>query len=346
MKSSRLQIRVSIGSYVEALRNLGHDVVWKPPIFEDNPRDYDLIICGIVPTGKIVTIYLFPAAYLLGRAKRAGTPVILADDDWQTSIRQTQMQSANYAFRPFRLLENDFLYGRLGSDWVRAEGNQEARDLVLEGLAAVAQDEYPWIRCTWPWAPHEPYQEDTKMAVWLFDPSSYVTYPPEMVGVDASVKKRRWIVSALADHSRFLSDLGTDWPIDFYTSARKNLAYPSDKLVKLKKIPQDQLLVEQGRVAGGIVTHYKKKPGWWRHQMETLPRVKSVVWLPKWDAGNLSSENFGWNIHHLERMGNDALRELATAQQAEVESWVWDKQRLQTELSMMLRDVMEGRITA
>jgi hypothetical protein len=333
----RWHIRNAVGAYVAALRDLGHDVDWRRSTMDDadlvqTRRDqYDVIIANVVPPLSLVAIDWIPVVRLMNAATERGIPVIMSIDDWNTDnvTRRVERNGEN----PSLVLGKDFHAKRAGYEWAMAD-----HDRYVRMCFDFAATKFPTLVCAYEFGTAEGFARLASRLpgrVYQLDPTPYVhhNYYPQM----PAKRDRVWVMSSLACHNKWLSEHEWKWPGEYYLTVGEKWPPPPGWEIH-PPIKQHDIIERYGQVWGVLLQPYKRmlSSGWWRDRWVTATRSGTVLYVDPADAGRLTDHNFRREIGDIENMSTEDLARLANRQREEIEDWLWTKERLQRELSLVL----------
>lgn len=337
VETSRWKVKNAVGAYVRALMDLGHNVAWRAVSTDEDVSDgrYDVVIANVVPPLSLVAVHATPVLKAMTDANRAGIPVIMTIDDWNTDnvTRRVQRQGEN----PGLVLGKEFHSKKPGYDWAMADP-QRYVNMCFE----FAETSFTTLVCAFEFGTEEGLKRLTSKlpgrAVRL-DPTPYIEHEYKPGSDDA--RARMWVMSSLACHNEWLSQFDWEWPGEYFLTT--NPKHPSPFNVT-PPVKQHELLAHYGDVWGVVMPAYKRlmNSGWWRDRWFSAPRSGAVLFCDPSDLGKLSRENFARPLREVQSMTNEQLRVHSNAQREEIESFIWSKSELTRQISAVL-DTEMGR---
>lgn len=310
--------------HVEALKDLGHDVTWRPvTINDEDAMEHDLIIMGLVPFLSIAGNYIYPILNLWHNAEKTGKRVILSVDDWQyPRIADNCMTIARGIHR---LTRETVFSGRPGWGWATGEGAPAVQALIERLLTS------PWPDVIYPafgWGKHCLLGLRLPAGRHIaLDPTSY-TRPYEVTQVHGDDRQRQWVLGALSDQSKWLSELQPGWQV-------MKAGRPRDGAPNLK---EPQLVQEYASSWGVLSPHYTKVAGsgWWRNRFVYAAMVGAVLYADQSEVEPLG-EPYLKTLQEIEALTTTELEELGQAQAKTLRENVWPRERYHSELEKLVR---------
>jgi hypothetical protein len=338
-ETKRRGVQAAVGAYVRAMEDLPHlEVEVRPPRMNEDVRDYDVIIIGITPLMAIVSNWLVPAVDLFKHCyeERDSVKTILAIDDWKTP--GPFMNSVATLVKLDHIIRKPFHDGKPEIQWAR--DNQDEWNNGLRAILSARED--PWFEsvfCTHDFgdpAAREAMGELLPGLSHMMDPTPYVVQDFGSADITAH-RERRWLMSALADHSKWVGGLEHEWPVDYYCSTKVKNAEMANTQV-LPPIRQNEMWKLYEENWGALLVPYRRiiGAGWWRDRWFAVPNMGAVLYPDLRDIGKLSPQNFGRPMSEIEEMTDVELSLLSASQRAEINDWSWTKQQLREAIVGML----------
>jgi hypothetical protein len=329
--TKRRGIQNAIGAYAAALDDIDNvKLEVRAPTIDEDVTQYDVVIVGVVPLMAIAANWLAPTVDLFARLYEARDKVktILAIDDFKTPL--PFMTSVTTLVRHDHIIQKPFHNNKPDIDYARSH-----QEKWKEGLYALqaAYDE-PWfdtVYCAFEFGDDAEFNAMANRmpsrATHRLDPTPYV-YHDTFVPPTDKERERRWMMSALADHSKWLSKIDFAWPVDYYSSVKVKNAEMNNVTV-LPGVRQEEIIERYRSCWGALLVPYKNilGTGWWRDRWVTVPRSGAVLYVGEGDAGKLGKA-FRLSVEEIETMEDADLAVLSASQRAEIEEWVWQPAQL------------------
>jgi hypothetical protein len=321
---TRQQYQTVMSMHVQALRDLGHEVAWRPVLINDEEAlESDVVIVGLVPFLSVAGHYVYPVLNLISRAEAAGVRLIFAVDDWQYPRISDNLLTVGRGLH--RLVREAVFKGRPGWDWATGEGASDVEKLVERLMLR------PWPEVIYPafgWGRHHllgvrlPAQRHVAL-----DPTSY-TRSYQLERAEPSERQRRWVLGTLSDQSKWLEKLGASWHV--HQAGRPKEGAP---------MVSEQELVQQYAGSWGVLSPQYLKvagSGWWRNRFVYAAMAGAVIFADENEVRPLG-EPYLVPLEKVESLSDAELSELAAAQSEELRRRVWTRAQYHEKLEDLVR---------
>lgn len=315
-------VNVTVHALVPALRELGHDVTWKPVAIDDPPEhDYDLAIVGVAPLGSIQVKRKLGAFTVLDW----GLPTLMLVDDWRMYEIFSHIRSARRkgAVPYFTRKHGDGTYYDVPAD-------PHYRDKLVEQAPRLMRIAEQLQAGPWPktWSMLLPMHRfgNPKLAVdmlkapWLdlgrvatFDPSAFVEVRPSQVALR---KERKWALATVQHYEWWIVKSNFGWPVDYYGIRGTDTPVLKD----------EDAVFDTYSSYWGVLSppHQHAGSGWYRMRYLHAALGGSVLYLDPRDQRMFPVES-AYRVGtpaDVERLSDDSLAALARAQGREyVDHW-------------------------
>jgi hypothetical protein len=313
-KKVHLEIVITMGPLVEALKSMGYQVEWRAVKPGEDLSGYERCFVGIMNPYQISAAggpYLHGAFWTLAQRPDA---VIVVDDHATflvtRSFQQKWIHSPDFVFR--------------FHDWP-----QEVRDQIMAATHDLGQ---PWRwetliaiqgneRCD-----HSLLGLPLAKPAIAWDPTAFCPHYP----VIEAPRERRWVSASL--NRTPLPE--TSWPITVYGNA--------SGMTNTAKLAEAEVVLEYCRAWGALaLAHDHPGSGWWRPRYYFCADAGCVIAGPPAEAACLGlAYQEATDLTRVEGMSNGQLLQLAQAQASDLAKVTWSQQRVQDVLSGLLAERM------
>lgn len=304
----------------------GHDVVVEPPSVHTNPKDYDVILCGLYIANAMTSRHKFKLFEFLHRAFLSGTKVVFYIDDWHLQQIFAGLRRNTPAFKASFKKHTTLVVD--GGLWFA--GSEEERQ------NCIANEEIIW-NTRLMLGSYTDLPENTKLLVQFFpwgDPSrlssvikwpheSIIPWNPDPFLMDEAmsiqpqlIKERAWVVStpyATVDewvHKQYLQ-----WPV--ITTGRKG--------GHNEKTEPDLFKNVYARYTGVVSHPYPEKlVGMWRNRYLFGLAAGAIIYSDRRESCNIGPEFEPMGVKDMQHLDDD---ELAHASRLQFNAFMkWQKQ--------------------
>jgi hypothetical protein len=310
-RQTQLGIMNAVDLFVQALRDTGHEVDWRPPEVDDPQlASYDAVLVGLGATINFAAGHAWPAMWTIGNAKRLGVKLGTFVDDWRLFDIYPKML---YLIRNKDKLLKPVLAERRGNEWIRErpeELQRVARAFVNNRWPPCLVPQFAWGR-----------QDDPRWDRWLpsrqrtfVDPSAYV---PRIHGLEPKApedRERVWVSAALENPKNLvklnLQDRFSTWPLERLGS----------RAAGEPRLQESEVIARYHQVWGVVSLPHNRISGlgWWRNRFVYAAQAGAI--LSAWPeelpalAGDPDVTGHGYLPSQLELMSTDQLVDVARRQ--------------------------------
>jgi len=276
----------------EALTQLKHKVDWRKIEYNEDLRQYDLLILGLGALGDFSNSFL----YQIIRASEYDNVLFLIDD-WR----------ANGALRGIR--DNDifreFLFKNATGKHVDPAIIKKDQKLLEKLREKMFRRKTNLIGSFFEFGDRKIILEDTPFkSTFSYDPSSFL-YKYRLLKEDIeppSSRIKRWIYGSLGDHHRWEKKLGAEWPIVCHMRKHGNF------------LTEPALIREYAKSTGVLAPMYQASgSGWWRPRYIHAARVRTPMHGDESECSGFGKDYY-WSVGHIEGMSKKQRREFAELQ--------------------------------
>lgn len=294
----------------EALVQLKHTVEWRKLEYNENLRQYDLLILGLGALGDFSNSFL----YQIIRASEYDNVLFLIDD-WR----------ANGALRGIRDNDifRDFLFKMATGRHVDPAVVKKDRKLLEKLREKMFRQKTNLIGSFFEFGDRKIILEDTPFEdVHSYDPSSFLyKYRLQKEKLEQpSSRIKRWIYGSLGDHHRWVKKLGTTWPVVCHMRKHGNF------------LTEPELLREYVKSAAMLAPMYQASgSGWWRPRYIHAAYSRTPMY-GDWTESVGFGRGYWEPVQEIERLSNKERREFAEVQHKcvmkAIPSWAETKDRI------------------
>jgi hypothetical protein len=293
---------------VDGLRALRTTVEQRPVAAGEDLSGWDAVIVFLAPLADPHASYKHGALYTVGTREDA----IVAFDDWQ--VRKAALSARTMLTRGGHYLWRSAFAAPLAGRWC---GSKKDRERVVVGAAALAAESWSGRRVLVPchdWGMPSTLGVPADADLVALDPSPFVEVPVAFRGGFGDHRRRRWVLAALQDHSRWVASLGAKWPV-------AQLGYP-----RSTRATERDVLTEYATSAGVLMPPRRSTSlsGWWRARVNFAAAVGAVIVADPSDA-IVALPWYGMGAPIVEEFTDKARERLALRQRETLAARTWTR---------------------
>jgi hypothetical protein len=315
---------------IKLLTDIGHDVVARPTVPEEDLTEFELIVCGICSPFSVSGRHIYGGLSLLDRYWRTGKiPVLSLVDDWE--MHQIDQNSRSAKRLLTRLIRPSVYSHRPGYGWATSDEGMSAMGRVIEQVTETGYP--PAIFPAFGWGNHDVFKGlVTAEGYYSLDLTCYTPIYP-YTRVWPSERRREWILAAVKHHQGFADSLGCTWPIDMIGGGMT-------KRVKGSMVQERDVVAEYGKSWGVLSPFYGRLAGsgWWRNRFVYAAMTRTILFCNAKEAPQLG-DAYQLPMYMIESLTNGQLCDLAEAQAAALRGGCWTGERLQEEGRKMVEEI-------
>lgn len=301
---------VTVSSMIaQALRDAGHEVDHRLPLWDEDLSKYDVLVLGMTPPFSIASRMIYPALHLFKQAVQGGFPIVCFIDDPNYFQYKNQYRSIDRGIqRIFRLGMYDHRPYFQQANEIRDEYNEIVNWLGYKTWPAVVWPVYDW-------GDRSKLPEIDTIKRFYSDPSPYVPDYPINV---SEQRERSWVIGGIVDVREWVEKQQASWPIELYGNAKYNL----------KPLLEADLVQRFAETTGVLCQprRHTNGTGWWRSRFLYAAKARSVLVADPADVACLG-EPYSYGVGDVESMSTSDVAALAERQAELMLGLVWSKDR-------------------
>lgn len=325
--------------YGRMLEKAGHHVTFRPVTPGEGLKEFSRVIIGLAPVNALNTRHMFGALWALHLLDRGDIRGIVQMDDWNYRATFSGARSMSKDFET-RLYKKEMLlrdYKEMVRDVPKLRKPIEHMIAKIgNSFSNLGQGNVKVIAPLFETGNHRLMINGTSLDVKQILPIDVLggydwkALQRKVSSWDTVKRRRAWIHAALPSNKGFSEKIKSfKWPIEEYGPNAP------DK----RKLKEDELIRQYWDVEGLIaMPYYHSGSGWVRARFMHAAITKTVIGCdPK--EGIAIGPSYTNTMDEIEKMKQQQLRELASAQAKDLQKLVWPEKRLIDSLDTIMRKI-------
>mgnify|MGYP001589835424 FL=1 len=266
---------------VEALKECGYKVDWRPIRWGESLSKYDLVMLGLSQTTSVSCIRTFHALWAT-KYKH-----LLFVNDWKVRGAYQQLK-LKCMYKPYFWKRTTSYYTPEEVKWFKK--NKSDINECIESIKSSKTIFAPLFN----WGNSSILLKGTEWKeVLSYDPTPFYLDKDKLQPVKVNGRKKAWVCGALYDYTKQLDKWGLKWPIVNHTS---------------KSYISEQELIEKYKTHLGVISphYYNAGSGWFRFRFLHAIQANALL-----RADSREVENLGMSyskMENIEHKDNNVLR--------------------------------------
>jgi hypothetical protein len=294
----------------DILKDMGYDVERRKVIIgEDLTWKYRYAFLGVAPLSSISAGLVPETHYAMDQMQ--GKFAVFADDwsfcNFGPSVRYTLERWEKYL---------DYRNFKCSPEAIESTYNS----LSLMVSIALAGNNAPVLAPMFSWGDHEfLMRENYNATLYTVDPSSWVKYPTIDIPTFYN-KKKRWIMAALSDHSRWVNKQGFEFPVSYVGNKRMGDGFVLNESQTIQLFADSFGILSCGYPSAGS--------GWWRTRYLNAAWAETIIYSDFRDASLMGEAYRGSSSDFESLAGPQEYEERVVAQREWLESHLSSKEEV------------------